>query len=513
MTELLVKRRGLVVLAAALLFLLHCGLYLRCTVDDSFISYRFARNWADGSGPVYQAGDRVEGYTCFGWVALLAGAHRLGFDVELASKVLGIAAGVLCIIGVAAISHRLLNGRPAYLAAPFVLALSPFYAAWACSGMEATLFSAMIVWAAYALALDESRSPLIPGAAVLLGLSALVRPEGMLFGAIALASVIAMRNKRAGRWTPLKWAGTFCAIVAPYLAWRVTYYGSLVPNTFYAKTGRGLERLVSGAWCAANFAEYQGLAFVALCAIGILSLSRIAPGAASRFVRYGVLAFFAYVVWAGGDILHIRFFVHVMGLLALCAAAGLDRITSSWRWEQAGAPVVTYCALALAWVCLSGIGDYRALSARDQFGAAYVVSNSRNVRNANIPLGKWLAAHAKPSSSVAAWDIGGLGYYSGLRVIDMYGLTDRTIARLIHSRTSDQQKIAYVESKRPEFIVTYGKPHKPDLQWLGIAKNWVSRNYRFHSYWPGGPDGYGLALLVRRDSPLAASSEPLLPAR
>ena len=577
MAGILSRRRGWIVLAAALIFLLHCTLYLRFTVDDSFISYRFARNWAHGFGPVYNAGERVEGYTCFGWVALLAMAHRLGVDIESASKAMGVASGVVSILAVAAICRRLLDGRPAYLIAPFVLALSPLYAAWACSGMEATLFSAVIACATLGLILDESRRFAIPLAALGFGLSAIVRPEGVLFGAVAFAAVLAARDKvsvqfrgnntpqvlsrsglatvskhvsrappfdtahrpgllradgvrdsrrteqsrdkRLGRGAATRWVLTFCAAAAPYWLWRFAYYGSLVPNTFYAKTGRGLERLLSGGWCAVNFAEYQGLAFIALCMAGLWS--PCGRSAAWRFVRKAVPVFVAYVVWVGGDYLHIRFFVHVMGLLAVCAAVGFDRIAAGLACFDttailsSGSPRVSKggllstcavpsrtrsaamcCALAVTWAGLNGIGDYRALHARDQFGAAYVVNNATNVQRANIPLGKWLAAHAVKGSSVAAWDIGGLGYYSKLRIIDLYGLTDRALARLIHARASDAQKAAYVQSKRPDFIVAYAKPGRPDLQWLN-ASPYFRRNYRIHSYWRGGPDGYGLAVLIK----------------
>src|SRR5688500_10686764 len=33
------------------------------TVDDSYISYRYARNFARGLGLVYNEGERIEGYT------------------------------------------------------------------------------------------------------------------------------------------------------------------------------------------------------------------------------------------------------------------------------------------------------------------------------------------------------------------------------------------------------------------------------------------------------------------
>ena len=47
------------------------ALHLGWLADDAFISFRYSRNWANGEGLVYNAGERVEGYTNFLWVAVL----------------------------------------------------------------------------------------------------------------------------------------------------------------------------------------------------------------------------------------------------------------------------------------------------------------------------------------------------------------------------------------------------------------------------------------------------------
>src|SRR5262245_55848844 len=81
-TALAPKRRMAVcVLAAAGVLVAQALVYVRFTVDDSFITYRFARNWASGLGPVFQPGERVEGYTSFLHMALLALARRAGVEM------------------------------------------------------------------------------------------------------------------------------------------------------------------------------------------------------------------------------------------------------------------------------------------------------------------------------------------------------------------------------------------------------------------------------------------------
>ena len=64
--------------------------------DDSFISLRYAQNLADGLGLVYNAGERVEGYSSPIWMLGSALAIAVGADPVVASKWAGLlAAGAL----------------------------------------------------------------------------------------------------------------------------------------------------------------------------------------------------------------------------------------------------------------------------------------------------------------------------------------------------------------------------------------------------------------------------------
>src|SRR5690606_24833666 len=64
------------------------------TIDDSYISFRYARNLARGLGLVYNPGEAIEGYTNFLWAVVLAGGIRMGLDPHLVAKVLGAAAAL-----------------------------------------------------------------------------------------------------------------------------------------------------------------------------------------------------------------------------------------------------------------------------------------------------------------------------------------------------------------------------------------------------------------------------------
>src|SRR5438034_7059979 len=79
-------------LATLALLLAHAAVYWFLT-DDAFISFRYARNLRQGHGLVFDPGlDRVEGYTNFLWVVLLAGCDALGLAPETAANLLSLAA-------------------------------------------------------------------------------------------------------------------------------------------------------------------------------------------------------------------------------------------------------------------------------------------------------------------------------------------------------------------------------------------------------------------------------------
>ena len=63
--------------------------------DDDFILYRYARNLVEGQGPVFQPGERVEGFTSPLTVLLLAWGLRLGLAARTASLLISILGTVL----------------------------------------------------------------------------------------------------------------------------------------------------------------------------------------------------------------------------------------------------------------------------------------------------------------------------------------------------------------------------------------------------------------------------------
>ena len=503
------RRAPLVLLAAAGLLLTHISLFARFTVDDSFITFRYARNWAAGLGPVYQAGERVEGFTGFLWMALLSLAGKLGLPIERAAKGLGIVCALLTLPAAHRLGSLLRPGTRTGALAALMLALSPVFASWTCAGLETPLFAMLLAWAACAFVAEGEAPGGFPFSALLFGLLVWVRPEGALFAAIALGVRLQSPLPAPARGRDvLRWMLVAGALAVPFWLWRWSYYGQFFPNTFYAKVGIGGGRPVLGL---ISFSEFLGDCGLFVVLMVVLALAR-ARGRDSRdrFVILSLAAFFAYVIAIGGDILHLRFYVHVLPLWIVLAAIGLDaaldavqRAGASWlsgvRWMGV--------AIGLVWATLVVQQDARLMKWKDGYGASYVVDCGEIIERAHIPLGRWLRQNAPSGARVAALDIGAVGYYSQMPLIDLWGLTSRAIADLAHSNRRAEIG-EYVLGQHPEFMVLYGSSAGPSVNFLEPYRARIDSAYRVHSFWRDSPADKGLVLMARRDLVLPDASPP-----
>ena len=135
------------VLALAIFFGYHHAVVGDWMLDDAFISFRYARNFAEGHGLVYNPGeDPVEGYTNFLWTFLLGLGAMADLDIVHLSRVLGAAAAVLTLVLVAN-AHRFIARMTPLASALAVLFLATYavFLPWPTSGMETTLFGLLLL--------------------------------------------------------------------------------------------------------------------------------------------------------------------------------------------------------------------------------------------------------------------------------------------------------------------------------------------------------------------------------
>ncbi len=428
-----------IVLLALVAFALGYAWRLLWFADDAFISLHYARNWIEGNGLVYNPGERVEGYTNFLWLAMVAALGRLGLDMPLATVALNLLAYAATIVLVDRVVRRLVAEQQVDHEAivPFaavMTALSYPMVSFATGGLE-TVFCALLVLAA-AHAAHEGRT-LAAGAA---GIAAtMAHPDHALFyvaiGAVLLGNGLASRElfarglawwRRPAVRALARYAAPFFLVYVPYFALRWSYYGDLLPNTFYAKSGGG-----------AYFAQGLRYLFVSALVAGVIGLLPAFAVGASRLRRtvFGQIAVVAiplylfYVARIGGDFMTGRLLVSVLPLVFVLVEVGL-------RASRRRPAVAALLAAPMILACLPltvhkpertrwYLTDERTYWRVDALHP--MTLHGGTAQRAEV-LRKYFP-DAGPRLAYAAYEIGYLAWRTRFRIIDMHGLVDRELAR------------------------------------------------------------------------------------
>ena len=223
------------------------GFYFPRTVDDLFISLRYADHFAHGAGLVYNPGQHVEGFSSPLWVLLQSLGFVLGVEGVVATKLLSLLSLSLLFGLTWRYARRLLGMAPALAMLTLaLLAADSYVMAWALLGLETPLYLALLL--AWPLALDRHlawNTRRSASLVVLVGLAlCLARPEApmyvALFGAAQVLEPRPGRNFRTRLRRALVPALVLLGAAVVLLLARHAYYGLWLPHTYYAKQGKWL---------------------------------------------------------------------------------------------------------------------------------------------------------------------------------------------------------------------------------------------------------------------------------
>jgi len=450
------------------------------SIDDAAISWRYATHLAEGLGLRWnQVGAPVEGYSNFLWVILLAGIHACGVDVQLASKALGVLFGGANLILVGLLCRRLFpEVRHAWLPA-LLVAMTPEWTMWGMSGLEMSLFGFLVLVTLYALTNPgHPRTWLL--SAGLCGI-VLTRPEGIAVGIVMIAAWIVLPGATTWRQRlqdMLKPASAMLSLAVALTLWRVSYFGSPLPNTVYAKFQLSLP-----SWRPVR----RWLLFAApFLAAWIVIIRRMSAGA-QRSVGYLagilILAHSAMTLPTSPvmNFLH-RYHVALMPLLMLPVPAVVELIGRRHRLIGGA----TVAALAL-WNAqgFPAVAERRGWESEWQTREHWVASELSGLPGSPL---------------IALQDAGRIPYWTDLPSVDAWGLCDAQIA---HEGFSPWTVIA----RKPQvYIVSvdsivwgFVEPHL-GMDKLMYQANGFGARYRLWRYCLGpgmkATDVYGYAILL-----------------
>ena len=415
-------RAALLTLAALVLLAAHLALFWDWTSDDAYISFRYAENLAAGRGLVFNPGERVEGYSNFSWVILLALAKTVGLSPVFVAKALGSLAAFLLLGLWLKAAAEAGFGERSRLAGLWMLALSTGLACFTMSGLETVAYALLL----FAVVVLERRSEQAPeprrlaAVYIVLLLVAISRPEGVMFLLLSAAYHVGrrlMRGRGLAVKTTLLIAASAGLAFAAFLVFRWLTYGSLVPNTYYAKPPGTFVDGPSGALLASLLGGLGSASFLVLF-IPVLMVGRKGTGRLgyALLIVLGQLIFLSY---AGDWMAFGRFFLPIAPLVLFIFFSLLETHRRT-------------VAAALAFVTLAGLvvinvwQTHSALAERDKF--PYLIMRAERL----VDLAHEVERELPAGALIALRRQGAIPYFTGLRSLDTLGLTHRAIARLIH---------------------------------------------------------------------------------
>jgi arabinofuranosyltransferase len=518
------RYQRIISLAAYILLLLAVLIFLwelrnpLIQADDAFISYRYAHNFLNGHGLVFNTGEYVEGFTNLLWVLLIA----LGLKINVSAPIFGhwlcVFSGLLLMTATYLYTAALLPRSARSLAAfaPMLLLVFNTFVKWTSSGLEQGLFAALILLALYAYTLK--RLWLV---CLFCVLAALTRPEGLLYATVLLNTpwCIKLIGYRRNAWKQsmslLMPALCFGIAILSLTLFRYFYYGDVVPNTFHAKVG-GIP-LEWGIFYIYKFLV-DGPGFLLF---GTIFAAVLVPKFRTGFAL--IILTIAYVLWVRGDVFRLgRFFLPVLPVMVT------GSLLAVYAWHKKNilisSGLVLMPILAIMFSLYMQIPvdmpsmpaatlpsrefiyddfNYNSLPAR-KFPYSAKRANSfiheyfyfKGLFKKQL---QYIRQADPPINIVAAVGIGRLAFYGqDLLILDLVGLTNKTIAKSTkkisqktlllpgHQRTDAD----YIFNRKPDLIFIPPKKNNGIVTLPAIQDLWNSPRLTNEYFWDDRIGGY-----------------------
>lgn len=444
-------------------------------VDDAGITFAYARSLALGNGLVSQPGLLpVEGYSNTLWLLLLTPFFLFDlFHPYIVPKLLG-----LFMVGFAywALYRSIVHTTGQHLVALVALSaisINVSFAVWTCSGLENSLLVALLAILAWQLIEYSCRSEPALRHTIAVGLTAvgiaLTRPDGviymLLFPVLVLTNFAGSTNASfSGRLTRLaQYVGSVLLLYGGFLLFRFLYFGRWLPNTYYAKGGPSSGDLWSAMTLRGQYLEKcqqllesvfgSNLWYLIPCFMLIVAVPWLKTNIRTRvpWILMTLTSYAAFMLLPSDWMREYRFATpFIVFIYVLIALMGSHLITTLVKNVR----VRTIIGLA-AVVVFVGASFINQLPRYRAFYKWPVVPFSVVAKEYAYRFNRYADELGISGGSVLLPDVGGALYYSKLRIIDLGGLCDTTIARTLAKNQREFYDYVFDEV-RPTFIHIHG---------------------------------------------------------
>jgi len=465
-------------------------------IDDSYITYRYARNILAGEGFVYNPGEQVLGTTTPLYTLTLTALGILTGGTDANFPVIAMLINALADAITALLLWKLgksLGYKYAGAAAALVWAIAPFSVTFAIGGLETSLYVLLLTVAVYTHAHNHNKLT-----ALFAALSLLTRPDALiLLAPLGLAHVISQVTSQKSQITSRTLHSAHRTILSalrstltlsrellpeilvfaiPTTAWftfATLYFGSPIPHSVLAKSlayrlpqNAALVRLLQHY--ATPFLGHLtfGIPWIGVGLVIYPFFSAIGGHAALKANRrlwpwmiYPWLYFAVYVIanplifrWYMTPPLLAFFFFILVGMEAFMGTLinKLDQLAEARGWhihfKRILLPLVILLPMALTlrgWDLNPDHGPARPAPEMAWFKLELLYRQAAGILSAEIDLD----TNSAPPV-LAAGDVGVLGFFTPTRILDTVGL-------------NSPQTLAYYPLDESYYAINYAIP--PDL--------------------------------------------------
>lgn len=397
--------------------------------EDAYITYRYSANMAQGYGPVFNPGDRVEGYSNFIWMAGLSIAHALGFDMAAMSRIAGGIFNTFSLLLVWYIPRRYfgIKGLQGVIAPLLYLLFLPFHF-YATAGLETSLYTLLILLCLYTLLWAENRPLPMTVSGFFFLLLALTRPEGIIFFAFLCCYWIWRRlaaKESLQQYLPA--FILFCVCYGAFILWRLSYYELPFPNTYYAKGTLPLFiRVPLGAFITKGFfTHYPHFLIFLFTFFGFVKTNE-KKHAIRPVIIFIVAGLLFSIGFSGFDWMpFFRYNVPIVPLFIIISQIVSTEIWNRLTLKGRAKQKLVWAALVVFLVFLASEQFVQDIA----FNLRWKGINDFAYHNHKV-LGEWIKKELGNKPVIAIGDVGRLAFFSQATILDIFGLTNKEFAQL-----------------------------------------------------------------------------------
>lgn len=481
--------------------------------DDSYISFRYAKNLSDGYGLTWNIDEKpAEGYTNFLMVVVLAPFIKAGLDPLWVTRIISIlcAFGISFLVGI--LTYKYFTNNKTIITLISIAYLPAGMTFYLCSvGLETILFTFLLFLAFVFLCyyFDEESEKYMYLSGTSLFLAFLTRPDGIILFLAFILIIFFYRFKEKTKlnhiFKPLLIVYLVPFII--YILFKLYYFGYLLPNSYYLKTKMNSLVTISGLEDTKDFFEMEKV----LVIFAILTFSFVKNYKYQRLTALLFIILFSLFYTRVDTLSNIynRFLYPVtpfIYFLALPLIFWIFRHLFAWNSNPYFKILVILSFFFLAfYASIYTPPLYKSIrTVRDVFK---FTDNYEKPVNSLIKKRYKIANvlnsyYDTKNISIAYADAGVIPYYTNAKFIDVAGLNDNYIAR----ETDLNKLVNYFFSKNPTVII---HPGLHDYKWLnfgdghmGDYTKWSSdprwNNYRYTGT-INAADAYDLYFFVRKD--------------